>query len=56
MVYCTHCGVANQTQATYCSACGELLQATSPLLLRKKATSKNLLGSLLTLALALSLL
>jgi hypothetical protein len=55
MVYCTHCGAANQTQATYCSACGKFLQAPSPLLLRKKSGSNNLLGSLLTIAFALSL-
>src|SRR6266568_7668317 len=56
MVYCTHCGVANHTHATFCSACGKLLQAPSPLSPRKKTGSNNLLSSLLTVAFALSLL
>ena len=56
MVYCTHCGVANQTHATYCLVCGKLLQAPSPFSPRKKTGSNNLLSSLLTVAFALSLL
>ncbi|MBA2677476.1 MAG: protein kinase [Ktedonobacteraceae bacterium] len=26
IIYCSHCGVGNQTQATYCFSCGKVLQ------------------------------